>query len=205
MHRESACYTGDSGSVLGLGRSLEEDLATHSSILTWRIPWTEEPGRLQSIWSQRVGHSWSDLACTHSVTLQSEGHSIAEGAVTLALRRHAWKFHHLQSTQLKHLNHWSLFPSSIKWDFPGLLWELSNTYHKYLGPGPSIEQVLCIWLGKDHHYLKYWVDQNVCLGFSIRWYRNTQLNFLANPIFGVRIQGPNVVDSCYQYIFQKSC
>ena len=52
--------TGDaenSGSVLGLGRSLEEDLATHSSILTWRIPWTEEPGRLQSIGSQRVGHN----------------------------------------------------------------------------------------------------------------------------------------------------
>ena len=30
-------------------------MATHSSILAWRIPWTEEPGRLQSMWSQRVG------------------------------------------------------------------------------------------------------------------------------------------------------
>ena len=35
---------------------LEEGMATHSSILAWRIPWTEEPGRLQSIGSQRVGH-----------------------------------------------------------------------------------------------------------------------------------------------------
>ena len=35
---------------------LEEDIATHSSILAWRIPWTEEPGGLQSIGSQRVGH-----------------------------------------------------------------------------------------------------------------------------------------------------
>ena len=35
---------------------LEEGMATHSSILTWRIPWTEEPGRLQSMGSQRVGH-----------------------------------------------------------------------------------------------------------------------------------------------------
>ena len=34
----------------------EEGVATHSSILTWRIPWTEEPGGLQSIGSQRVGH-----------------------------------------------------------------------------------------------------------------------------------------------------
>ena len=36
--------------------SLENGMATHSSILAWRIPWTEEPGRLQSIGSQKVGH-----------------------------------------------------------------------------------------------------------------------------------------------------
>ena len=35
---------------------LEEGMATHSSILSWRIPWTEEPGGLQSVGSQRVGH-----------------------------------------------------------------------------------------------------------------------------------------------------
>ena len=35
---------------------LEKEMATHSSILAWRIPWTEEPGRLQSIGLQRVGH-----------------------------------------------------------------------------------------------------------------------------------------------------
>ena len=35
---------------------LEKGTTTHSSILAWRIPWTEEPGRLQSIGSQRVGH-----------------------------------------------------------------------------------------------------------------------------------------------------
>ena len=35
---------------------LEEDMATHSSILAWRIPWTEEPGRLQSLGLQRAGH-----------------------------------------------------------------------------------------------------------------------------------------------------
>ena len=37
-------------------------VATHSSILAWRTPWTEEPGRLQSMGSQRVGHDWGDLA-----------------------------------------------------------------------------------------------------------------------------------------------
>ena len=39
---------------LGLEDSLEKGMATHSSILAWRIPWTEEPGRLQSMGSQRV-------------------------------------------------------------------------------------------------------------------------------------------------------
>ena len=44
--------------VQSLGREdpLEEGMATHSSILAWRIPWTEEPGGLQSTGSQRVGH-----------------------------------------------------------------------------------------------------------------------------------------------------
>ena len=45
--------------VRSLGREdpLEEEMATHSSILAWRIPWTEEPGRLQSIESGRIGHN----------------------------------------------------------------------------------------------------------------------------------------------------
>ena len=42
---------------------LEEEMATHSSILAWKIPWTEEPGRLQSMGSQRVGH---DLVPEHA-------------------------------------------------------------------------------------------------------------------------------------------
>ena len=54
--KESACGVGDSGLILGLGRSLEKGMATHSSILAWRIPWAEEPGRLHSIGSQRFGH-----------------------------------------------------------------------------------------------------------------------------------------------------
>ena len=42
---------------LGQEDSLEKGMATHSSILAWRIPWTEEPGRLQSMGSQRVGQN----------------------------------------------------------------------------------------------------------------------------------------------------
>ena len=44
---------------LGQEDPLEKGMATHSSILAWRIPWTEEPGRLQSMGSQRVGHDWT--------------------------------------------------------------------------------------------------------------------------------------------------
>ena len=44
-------------------------MATHSSILAWRILWTEEPGGLLSIGSHRVGHNWSDLACVHASIL----------------------------------------------------------------------------------------------------------------------------------------
>ena len=44
--------------VRSLGREdpLEKEMATHSSILAWKIPWTEDPGRLQSMGSERIGH-----------------------------------------------------------------------------------------------------------------------------------------------------
>ena len=42
--------------LLGLEDPLEQEMATCSSILGWKIPWTEQPGRLQSMESQRVGH-----------------------------------------------------------------------------------------------------------------------------------------------------
>ena len=55
--KESACNVGDSGQSLGWDDPLEKGTATRASILAWRIPWTEEPGGLQSMGSQRVGHN----------------------------------------------------------------------------------------------------------------------------------------------------
>ena len=43
----------------------EKEMATHSSVLAWRIPWTEKPGRLQSMGSHRVRHDWSNLAAAY--------------------------------------------------------------------------------------------------------------------------------------------
>ena len=56
----------DAGSIPGSRRSPGGRHSNHSTILAWRIPWTEELGGLQSIGSQRVGHNWSDLAHTHT-------------------------------------------------------------------------------------------------------------------------------------------
>ena len=53
---------------LGQENPLEKGMATHSTILAWRIPWTEEPGRLQFIGSQKVRHNWNDLVCMHAHT-----------------------------------------------------------------------------------------------------------------------------------------
>ena len=57
--KESACNAADLSLIPGSGRSSGEGMANHSSILAWRIPWTEEPGRLQSMGSQRVGYDWA--------------------------------------------------------------------------------------------------------------------------------------------------
>ena len=54
--KASVYDVGDPGSIPGLGRSLGEGMAIHSSTIAWKIPWTEEPGRLQSMGSQRVVH-----------------------------------------------------------------------------------------------------------------------------------------------------
>ena len=55
--KEPACQAGDAGSIPDQEDPLEKEKATHSSILAWKIPWTEEPGGLQSKESQRVRHN----------------------------------------------------------------------------------------------------------------------------------------------------
>ena len=62
------------GQSLGWEDLLEKEMATHSSILAWKIPWTEEPGRLQSMGSQRVRHDWANslsLSLCYSLDVQT--------------------------------------------------------------------------------------------------------------------------------------
>ena len=60
---------------------LEKEMATHSSILSWRIPWTKEPGGLQFTRSQRVGHNWSDLAYMHTCGGAGRGGAVNQARI----------------------------------------------------------------------------------------------------------------------------
>ena len=72
--KESVCNAGDQSSIPGVGKiPWKKEMTTHSRILVWRIPWTEEPGRLQSMESQRVGHNWATIIFTlHPQSCQLE-------------------------------------------------------------------------------------------------------------------------------------
>ena len=91
--KESACNAGDLGSVPGSGRSPREGNG-NSNILAWRIPWTEEPGRLQSMGSQRVGHDWG------TILLDGEGKRVELNSLWGVLScSHVLQFHYLMGTK----------------------------------------------------------------------------------------------------------
>ena len=67
--------------------ALEKEMATHSSVLAWRIPGTGEPGGLPSMGSHRVGHSWSDLA---AAVAQGENLQVTHGLSPPPWEASAW-------------------------------------------------------------------------------------------------------------------
>jgi len=78
----STCNAGDLSSIPGLGRPLEEGMATHSNILAWRIPRIEESGGLQSMGLQRIGHDLVTKPPPHEVT-SVQFSSVAQSCPTL--------------------------------------------------------------------------------------------------------------------------
>ena len=68
----------------------EKKMATHSSILAWKIPGTEEPGGLLSIGSHRVGHDWTDLACMHAFIGEGNGNLLQYSCLENPRDRDAW-------------------------------------------------------------------------------------------------------------------
>ena len=100
---------GDAGWSLDWGDPLEEEIAAHSSILGWKIPWTEEPGRLQSMASQRIRHDWACMqmaSIAYLLSLPSE--LLPEDLLCFATRNllsEAYlKGYHLSAESLKNIS-----------------------------------------------------------------------------------------------------
>ena len=109
--KESTCNAGDSrhmGSIPGSGRSPGEGNGTHSSILVWRIPWTEKLGGLQSMGSQIVRHDWSNLAHVMKISIlfiiilvSQPGNSFIYCLLSPTLSNEWWPLkHHLENKSL---------------------------------------------------------------------------------------------------------
>ena len=97
---------------LGQEDPLEKEMATHSSILAWRILWTEEPGGLPSVGSHRVGPDWSDLAAAASIFVwripwTEEPHGLQYGSQ----RDTTEQLTHISLSSVQSLSHVQLFPT----------------------------------------------------------------------------------------------
>ena len=113
--------------------ALEKEMATHSSVLAWRIPGTGEPGRLPSVGSHRVGHDWSDLAAAYLYLGEGNGtplqysclenpmdggawlatvHGVARSRTRLSDFTFTFHFHALEKEMATHF-------SVLAWRIPG--------------------------------------------------------------------------------------
>ena len=101
---------------LGQEDPLGEGMATHSSILACGIPWTEKPGELQSIESQRVRHDWSDLAHTHVYTISIYLLLFTKGPVNYG---NIFKYSPITESNIVHLTlkNWPIFENRWPWHF----------------------------------------------------------------------------------------
>ena len=103
---------------LGWEDTLEEGMATHTTILAWSIPWTEQPGGLQSIESHRVGHDWSHLACTQttghltSVSINVTQIHLASVVVYLSIKSHSKT---INSTSHETEKWFKSLPEAMEW------------------------------------------------------------------------------------------
>ena len=99
----------------------EKAVATHSSTLAWKIPWTEEPGRLQSIGSLRVGHDWSDLAAAAAAS-RFEKEKRRGGVEDVKRNKQTNKIIHKHQTVIANTG----LPSFVKQD--GRLWDIEVSF-----------------------------------------------------------------------------
>ena len=92
---------------LGQEDNLEKEMATRSSILAWKIPWTEETGRLLSLRSQRVRHDWTTKnSCSPPGDLRAECHE--EALLSLSLSKYIYIY--------IYISQWDIF-AELKWSY----------------------------------------------------------------------------------------
>ena len=138
---------GDSGSIPGSGRSPgEEILATHSSILAWRIPWTEEPGRLQSMRSQRVRHDWAtEHACSENEVILPAV-AILSPSSSFIHSTHDFPFNYICTVNVSvSLNKW---------------WPLSSVYSLLLNDN-IFKRMLTLFSAEEHFFIR-----DTCMSFT---------------------------------------
>ena len=117
--RESTCNAGDPGLIPGSGRSSGTGNVTHSSILAWRIPWTDEPGGLQFKRSQRVGHNWATNTSDHKKLFLSLMYHFYNKTVRYIILPSF--FRNLS------LDRWHVQEDTTLWMEPGFVWFLPET------------------------------------------------------------------------------
>ena len=150
---------------------LEKEMASHSSILAWRIPGTEEPSGLPSVGSHWVGHDWSDLAAaaTADVSLVFScffydptvvGNLISGSSVFSKSSLNIWKFMvhvllkpHLENFELYFASLWDECSCVVVWAFFGIafLWDWNaNWTFPVLWPLLSFPNLLAYWVQHFH-------------------------------------------------------
>ena len=144
----STCNAGDLSSIPGLGRPLEEGMATHSNILAWRIPRIEESGGLQSMGLQRIGHDLVTKPPPHEVT-SVQFSSVAQSCPTLCDPMNCSTpglpvHHQLPESTQTHV-HW--VSDAIQPSHP-----LSSPSPP--APNPSQHQSLFQWVNSSHEVAK---------------------------------------------------
>ena len=116
--------------------ALEKEMATHSSVLAWRIPGMEDPGELPSMGSHRVGHNWSDLAAAAAAALSYPALNSPD------LVGQAYDIHYHIQTLPRHLKFELETQRNKKWSELSFQWILFSYLDIYMqkdkvGPSPS--------------------------------------------------------------------
>ena len=136
---------------LGWEDPLEKGMATHSNILAWRIPWTEEPGGLRSMESQRVGHDWETFTSFPSPLSSSWG----------SVLRKPMQSNKYQNLFIFHIFSLNLRYKSTAINGPIIFW---REWTIYLSTVDLCCANFCIW---SHHFMgNRWANS----GNSVRLY-----------------------------------